>query len=82
MTWQDRMKAACETTDVNPHAHCVVSAQEDGGQLMEELLAGIVGPRVCNPTLSLLDDSAVVDVPASKLTLTGNDHHPTSTLQT
>jgi len=37
---------------------------------MEELLAGIVGPRVGNPTLSVLDDSAVVDVPAGKLAFT------------
>jgi len=31
MTWQDKMNAVCETTDVNPHAHCVVSAQGKGG---------------------------------------------------
>ncbi|HID22921.1 MAG TPA: hydrogenase expression/formation protein HypE, partial [Planctomycetaceae bacterium] len=58
----------------NPHAHQIVLAHGGGGQLTDELLAEVVRPRVDNPTLSVLDDSAVVDVPASQLAFTTDSY--------
>ncbi len=63
-----------EVKPTNPHARRIVLAHGGGGQLTDELLAGIVRPRVNNPILGELDDSAVVDIPASQLAFTTDSY--------
>ncbi len=49
---------------VNPHTKQIVLAHGGGGQLMDELLADVIRPRLANELLDTLDDAAVLDVPA------------------
>ena len=48
----------------NPHADRVVLAHGGGGQLTEELLDKLIRPRLSNPELDRMDDSALFRVPA------------------
>ncbi len=59
---------------VEPRGRRIVLAHGGGGQLTDELLAGIIRPRVDNPILSEMDDSAVVSVPASRLAFTTDSY--------
>jgi len=51
----------------NPHADRVVLAHGGGGQLTEQLLDELVRPRLKNPELDRMDDSALFQVDAGTL---------------
>ncbi len=51
----------------NPHAKRVVLAHGGGGQLTDELVEGLIQPRLGNVYLDAMDDSAVFDVSAGRM---------------
>ncbi len=63
-----------ETAVINPHAKRVVLAHGGGGQLMDELLADVIRPRLTNEVLATQDDSAVVTLGKSQLAFTTDSY--------
>lgn len=59
---------------INPHKRQIVLAHGGGGQLMDELLSEVIRPRLDNPVLAALDDSAVVDVEAGRIAFTTDSY--------
>jgi len=59
---------------VNPHARRIVLAHGGGGQLTDELLEEVIRPRLDNPWLADLDDSAVMAVEKGQLAFTTDSY--------
>ena len=59
---------------IDPHADRIVLAHGGGGQLTDELLAKLIRPKLDNPILRTLEDSAIVDVPAGRIAFTTDSY--------
>jgi hydrogenase expression/formation protein HypE len=59
---------------VNPHARRIVLAHGGGGQLMDELLADVIRPRLGNEVLATMDDSAVLDLGKGQMAFTTDSY--------
>ncbi|UCD74860.1 MAG: hydrogenase expression/formation protein HypE [Phycisphaerales bacterium] len=59
---------------VNPRKGKIVLAHGGGGQLTDELIAEVIRPRLDNPILSELDDSAVLPAEAGRLAFTTDSY--------
>jgi len=59
---------------VNPHARRIVLAHGGGGQLMDELLDGVICPRLDNEHLRRRDDAAIVPVERGRLVFTTDSY--------
>lgn len=69
-----RLTSGPQSAIVNPHARRIVLAHGGGGQLMDELLADVVRPRLGNEILATLDDSAVLDLGQARVAFTTDSY--------